>query len=345
MIIHLKQHRQQSGAALLAVLWVIAMLIGLVAGVSLLLVQDLDAAAARRQIFRARMVAEGALNIALNPAMNAGDPLLKRQISEDEAYEVQIIGEGGKLDPNFLLQSASGIPNPSSPGATVDGRGILQNVFIQWGMKMDQANSLINAMLDWIDENNNRTPGNGGAEAKEYGNNGMPFNRPFRSIEEMSLVRGMNVVEQAYPEWRSWFSIYAGTKFDLRSAKPEVVVGVTGCEMRRALALQARFMGRDGILNTEDDDLNITVNDAMGSLSLLASSAFSVGFFDVTSQTKRYVVRVQIGDLVRELSAVAQGSPPSPGAPTGGAQSSILWLSEANPIEEDTVSSNPRATR
>ena len=93
IIIHRFGRRSQSGAALLAVLWVIALLIGLVAGASLLLTQDLDSAAAKRQIFRARMVAEGALNIALNPQVNPGDPLLKRVLSEDEVYEVQIIGE------------------------------------------------------------------------------------------------------------------------------------------------------------------------------------------------------------------------------------------------------------
>lgn len=239
---HHLQSRQQSGAALLAVLWVIAMLIGLVAGVSLLLNQDLEASASRRQIFRARMVAEGALNIAMNPAVKAGDPLLKRQLSEDEAYEVQVIGEGGRLDPNMLLGVSRGPPVPPDPNAPIapvppasgtNGNQVLRNVFMHWGMKLDQSDKLIADLTDWVDADDLHTRINS-AEKKEYGNNGMPFNRPFRSIEEMALVRGMDQVERAYPEWRSWFSIYAGAKFDLKSARPEVVVAVTGCQMRQA---------------------------------------------------------------------------------------------------------------
>lgn len=341
MITHHNQHRHQSGAALLAVLWVIAMLIGLVAGVSLLLTFDLDSAADRRQIFRARMVAEGALAIAMNPAIEMGDPLLKRQISEDEAYEVQIIGEDGLLNPNMLLGVSSpppppplpGVPPPPVPTAPAGNEEVLRRVFIHWGMKFDQANKLINAMRDWVDTNNVPSVGNGGAESKEYGNNGMPYNRPFRSLEEMALVRGMQEVERAYPEWRSWFSVYAGSTIDLKFAKPEIIAAVAGCRIEQAQQLSARFKGRDGILNTEDD-IPVNIGEALTALGVLPAAA---SFFSITSQTKRYVVRVQIGDLVRELSAVAQGSPPAPGAPTGGAQSSILWMSEANPIKNDAV--------
>ncbi|MEQ1748165.1 MAG: hypothetical protein ABL974_02000 [Prosthecobacter sp.] len=328
---HHYRRRNQSGAALLAVLWVIALLIGLVAGASLLLTQDLDSAAAKRQIFRARMVAEGALNIALNPQVNLGDPLLKRVLSEDEAYEVQIIGEGGRLDPNKLLGVSPPSPVPGAPPLPppgTNGEDVLVRVFMQWGMKLDQAKKLIAAMKDWVDDGPGTNPN--GAESKEYGNNGMPFDRPFRSLEEMALVRGMQEVEMAYPEWRTWFSIYAGATFDLKAAKPEVVVAVTGCQMRQAQALHARFLGRDGVLGTEDDP-TLTVNEALGMLGITGPAA-STGFYEVTSQTKRYVVRVRIGDLERELSAVAQGPPPTPGG--GGGPTNILWMGEANPIKE-----------
>ena len=54
-------HRRQRAAALLAVLWLVALLVMLVASTTKLLDQDMDAAIARRQVFRARMLAEAAL--------------------------------------------------------------------------------------------------------------------------------------------------------------------------------------------------------------------------------------------------------------------------------------------
>lgn len=300
--------RTSSGAALLAVLWVVSLLIMLVSASALLLTQDLDAAASKRQIFRARMLAETGLAIAMNPDIKADDPLLRRQLSEDEQYEVQMTGEDGLINPNVLLQR--------------EDRETFRRIFRNWGLTLPQCDAVIDCMLDWVDGDDFKHIN--GAESKAYGRNGMPFNRPFRSIEEMSMVRGMELVEQAYPDWRTWFSVYATGLLDVTEARPEIVSAVTGADLSRAQNLRTRKLGRDGINNTEDDE-KMDISSALAYLGFPATSgAQMAGIISVNSTTKRIVVRVRVGDLDREVAAVTRGA-------IGQGATAILHLQEGNP--------------
>lgn len=306
------QPHRDSGAALLAVLWVIALLIGLVAASSLLLTQDLDAAAARRQVFRARMLAEGALAIAMTPDLKPDDPLLRRRISDEEEYIVQMTGEDGLINPNALLQR--------------EDRESFRRIFRSWGLSLQQSDVVIDCLLDWVDQDPFKRIT--GAESKEYGRNDMPFNRPFRSIEEMSLVRGMELVEQANPEWRSWFSVYATGILDVTEARPEIVSAVTGADIRNAQRLRMERLGRDGLLNTDDDNTQIDLQSAMVILGIPASLAPAYSsILGVNSATKRLLVRVRVGDLQRELAAVTRGA-------IGQGPTAILYLQDGNPSDE-----------
>ena len=285
--------RSQSGAALLAVMWIIALLITLVATLSLLLVQDVDAAATRRQIFRARTLAETGLALATHPDVKPDDPLLHQTLGEGERFDVSVVGEDGKLNPNVLLQK--------------EDRETLRRVFRFWGMDLMQSDALIDALLDWVDGDTFQRPR--GAEARAYGNNaGMPFNRPFRNLEEMTLVRGMREVDAAYPEWRRWFSIYASGVVDLNEAEPEVISAVTGADPMLARQFAARVLGRDGIRNTQDDvraeDLQ-TAGRLLGISIPAGATGLPIG---VTSNIRRIDVIVHVGDHESVLSAVTTGS-------------------------------------
>lgn len=294
---------RQRGAALLAVLWIIALLLGLVAATSLLLMQDIELAAVKRQVFRARMLSEAALAIAMNPDVKADDPLLRRQVAEDERFLVEMTGEDGVLNPNVLLQR--------------EDKDTLRRVFMYWGMNVQQANILIDRLLDWVDGDDFARVQ--GGERKLYNRNGMPFNRPFRSIEEMSLVSGMELVEQAYPQWRDWFSIYASGVVDVNSARPEVMAAVTGTEIRFAQNLRNQRLGRDGQLNTEDD-LELDIASALAILGIPSGDARAT-LLSANSSTRRILVKVQVGDLERQTAAVIRGAP-------GQGASAILWMGE-----------------
>lgn len=297
---------RRRGSALLAVLWVIALLIGLVAATSLLLMQDIELAAVKRQVFRARMLSEAALAIAMNPDIQADDPLLRRQVAEDERFLVEMTGEDGFLNPNVLLQQ--------------EDKETLRRVFMYWGMKVQDANILIDRLLDWVDGDDFARVQ--GGEKKLYGRTGMPFNRPFRSIEEMALVSGMEVVEQAYPQWREWFSVYASGQLDVNEAKPEVIAAVTGTDIRNAHTLRRHRLGRDGLLNTPDDDPVEDLASALGMLGIPIGDPLGLSNrLSVRSATRRILIKVQVGDLERQTAVVVRGA-------IGQGTTAILWMGE-----------------
>ncbi len=292
----LSHARRRSGAALLAVLWVVALLTTLVAASSLLLTQDLDAAASKRQVFRARMIAESALAIAMNPGIKKDDPLLSRQLSDDERYEVVVVGEDGLLNPNMLLQTAN-------------GQTVLKNLFMAWGVPLREAGILMNSLLDWIDADEFTRLN--GAEKKDYRRNDIPFNRPFRSLEEMAMVRGMALVEQAYPQWRTWFSVYASGLLDVNEARPEIISAVTGANIQAAQRLRNTRLGPDGRLGTPDDQPLPDVANALLMLGIPVGTPQALALqtlISVQSVSNRITVRVQVGDLRREVAVLARGT-------------------------------------
>jgi type II secretory pathway component PulK len=285
--IALKKHH---GSALLAVLWIIALLTMLLATSSLLLLQDVDTIGTRRQMFRARMLAETGLAIASHPEIKPDDPRLRSEIEPGVGYAVDIIGEDARLNPNTLLQR--------------EDRDTLRRIFTAWGLKVLEADALIDAMLDWVDQDDfNRVKG---AESRHYRRPGIPFNRPFRSVEEMALVRGMDQVEALFPSWRDWFSVYASGTLDVNDAAPELVSAITGADIILARQFQTRRLGRDGIRNTEDDVPAPDLQTALAALGA-ARSQGAASILSVQSASRRIASTGIMGDFSKTITAIVQG--------------------------------------
>jgi len=302
-----RTHRRRSGAALMAVLWIVALLIALVTTTSLLVMQDVEYDATRSQIFRARLLAETGVSLAMHPDVRPEDPLLHQMLEGDEELHVEVTGEDGRLNPNVLLLR--------------EDRDTLRRVFRYWGIEdLPTADALINYLLDWIDADVfERSPG---AEARAYGRPGMPFNRPFRSVDEMTLVKGMDVIESLYPNWRDWFSIHASGVLDVNEAAPEIVSAVTGADLVMCQQFQARRLGPDGIRNTEDDLPAPDLSTAMARLGIAGNPAQLAAVISVQSNTRRIVSTARVGKLTREIALVMRRLPGRGGSP------GILWLSE-----------------
>jgi type II secretory pathway component PulK len=292
----------------MAALWIIALLSTLVVGTATLLLQDVEMEGTRRQIFRARSLAEMGLAVAMHPAVLPNDPILHQQFGEDEFVDVEIIGEDGRLNMNVLLQR--------------EDRDTLFRIFGYWGLDPQQSGSLFDALLDWVDGDDFVRIR--GAESRQYGRVGMPFNRPFRSVEEIALVQGMAEIDAVYPQWRNWFSVYASGVLDLNEAEPQLISAVTGADILRAQELRARRLGEDGIANTDDD---APMPDVLTALSLLglpiSNPAELAAVVSVTSQTRRIIARAQAGDRTREVAIVTRGAPGQ-----AGGVSQILWMGE-----------------
>src|SRR5690606_24744082 len=172
--------RHHNGSALIAVLWLIAILA--LAAVAAIRVVSFDVEIATSQVhgFRARQLAEMGIAIGANPAVKKTDPLLRQYSEEDgEGFEVRLISEGGRFKINAILLRGDEL--------------LLKGILIDRGLTVDEAQAQVDALIDWVDPND-EVQLNGAEKGwyLEQGRFNQPFNRPFYSLEEMRLVRGMD---------------------------------------------------------------------------------------------------------------------------------------------------------
>lgn len=246
--------RKSSGAALMAVLWLIAIL-GMACMAALRVISfDMEIASAKVHGSRARQIAEMGIAVGCNYVVKKTDPILHRTDGDTgEGYEVRIISEGARFNINAILLQ--------------DDKPLLREIFIKWGLELDDAQAVVDAMSDWVDPDDNVALN--GAEKDFYekeGRTNQPFNRPFYDLSEMSLVRGMDMVEAVRPDWRNWFTILSSGPLDLNEAPAELIAAAAEIEPDQAEVIPETVRGPDGERDTIDD---VPFQNAAAALSLL----------------------------------------------------------------------------
>ncbi len=233
--------RKPRGVALMAVLWLIAIL-AMACMVSLRVISfDMELASSKIHGSRARQVAEMGIAIGSNPVVKRSDPMLHHMDeSTGEGYDVKVISEGGRFNINFIILSGD--------------KPLLREIFSSWGLEIKESQALTDALIDWVDADDNEQLN--GAEKKTYekmGRTNQPFNRPFYNINEMSLVRGMDQVEAIRPDWRNWFTIWSSGALDLNEASAELIAAATEVSVDQADIIPEKVRGTDGERDTTDD--------------------------------------------------------------------------------------------
>jgi general secretion pathway protein K len=242
----------------MAVLWLIAIL-GM-ACMTALRVISFDVEIATSKIFgsRARQVAEMGIAVGSNPSVERSDPLLRFTNEEaGEGYEAKIMSEGGRFNINAIIMQ--------------EDKGLLSSMFIDWGLELEEAQDVVDALFDWVDADDEVALN--GAEKDEYeaaGRINQPFNRPFYDLSEMRLVRGMDLIEAVRPDWRDWFTIWSGGALDLNEASAELIAAAAETRIEVAEAIPEAVRGPDGIRDTEDD---APFQNAAAALDLLGIDA------------------------------------------------------------------------
>jgi type II secretory pathway component PulK len=244
----------RSGAALLAVIWLIAIL-GIATMTALRVISfDVEVASAKIHGARARHVAEMGIAIACNPVIKRTDPLL-RQLNPEagEGFEARIVSEGGRFNLNAILLK--------------DDKPLLRSIFTGWGLELEQAQAVVDALADWVDADDNVALN--GAELPDYeklGRINQPFNRPFYDISEARLVLGMDLVEAVRPDWRDWFTIWSSGALDVNEAPAELIAAAAEVTAEQAEIIPETVRGTDGQRDTEDD---VPFQNAAAALDLL----------------------------------------------------------------------------
>ena len=250
--------RNSRGAALMAVLWLIAIL-SMACMASLRVISfDMEVTSAKVHGSRARQVAEMGIAIGSNPVVKRSDPIL-RQLDEEsgEGFEVKVISEGGRFNINSLILQ--------------EDKALLRSMFIEWGIELEVAQEIADALSDWIDADDDVALN--GAEKDYYEKEGrinQPFNRPFYGINEVSLVRGMELVEAVRPDWRNWFTIWSSGGLDLNEAPAELIAAAAEITPEQAEIIPETVRGTDGLRDTIDD---VPFQNAAAALDLLGVDA------------------------------------------------------------------------
>lgn len=247
------------GSSLVAVLWLIVILA--MASIAAIRVVTFDAELAGSKVhgFRARQLAEMGIAVASNPAVKRTDPLLKQFSGENgEGFEARIISEGEKFNINAIVLRQD--------------EGFMKSLFIDWGLTLEEAQALGDALIDWVDGNDE--VGLNGAESDWYtaqGRLNQPFNRPFYNLDEVRLVRGMDYVEVLKPDWREWFTIWSAGALDLNEASAELIAAAAEITVEEANIIPETVRGPDGLRDTDDDAPFQSVEQALALLGVDAT--------------------------------------------------------------------------
>ncbi len=249
MIILPLNPRHKKGAFMIAVFWIMAVMgLALVATTRIARYQS-SVAAAQMNGIEARQLAEMGVAVAANPQVEKWDLILNRDFGDGTGYNAKITSEGGRFNINYILLS--------------EDKELIRRILDNWDIDFDQASEIADALTDWIDADDNEQLN--GAEFDYYEGQGYqnrPFNRPFYDLDEMRLVRGMDLVEAANPRWREWFTVWSSGALDINEAKAELLAVAAEGNLENAIELVQTIDGPDGIRNTEDDQ-PVQVADAL----------------------------------------------------------------------------------
>jgi len=261
------------GATLIAVFWIMAVMgLALVATVKISQYQS-EVAGSQINGIEARQYAEMGINLAANPAVEEWDPILRQTFENGAGFEVKILSEGGRFNINYIL--------------FLEDKALLRLIFAEWGIEFDTSSEIADALTDWIDADD--TQALNGAEIDYYEGQGFlnrPFNRPFYELDEMRLVRGMDLVEAANPNWRDWFTVWSSGGLDVNEAPAEFLAVATETNVEAAMTVVSLVDGPDGIRNTEDDQL-ISVDEALANLGVADESGVTQSRLGTQDQVNR----------------------------------------------------------
>lgn len=211
-MIHIRKQARQKGFALVLVLWILSLLTIMAGSFALTMRREASIIEGIKNNAQAMSVAES--GIALAEMMMLIPDGARRWRADSSVYQInfanakvriRLLSETGKIDLNAADQA------------------LLQSLISHAPIEEDQQTGLVNAILDWRDEDD--LVREDGAEKKEYKDAGLsyqPRNKPFQSIEELQLVLGMN--ERIYDWLQDIVTVYSGEPtVNLQLASPKVL--------------------------------------------------------------------------------------------------------------------------
>lgn len=228
--------RRRSGAALLLVLWALFLLSAMVIAWALDINSRLTLTGNSSRVLEAEAMASSGAEIALNPTVKAGSSALRGSLGKNQTFEARIVGEGGRLNLNWLLSGED-----SNKIATL--RRYLENK----GIDINERDKMIDSVLDFVDPDD--LPRLNGVETEQgY----RPKNALFQRVEELKEVKSWEKFT-ARPNWDEDFTIYSTGPIDLVWASRDVLMALPGFNEQIVDRYLELRRGPDKLDGTQDD--------------------------------------------------------------------------------------------
>jgi general secretion pathway protein K len=220
---------RQRGVALLLVVWLIALLAGLVAAFAFSArVEHLQS-----RTFDAGLIAGEAARAGAEYALTRiveTDPRLQWKPDGrpytwaygDAKVEIRIVDESGKID-----------LNAADPA-------VMSALFVVLGVERQRADRIAAAIVDWRDTDNLTQP-QGGAEDPDYAEAELPYgakDAPFDTVAEVEQVLGMTPA--LYAKAQPFLTVYSGQMRPDQSFAPGEVLQAMGVDPAPILAQRRR---------------------------------------------------------------------------------------------------------
>ncbi|RYD49722.1 MAG: hypothetical protein EOP83_24805 [Verrucomicrobiaceae bacterium] len=226
--------------------------------------------------------------------------------------------EAARFDINYVLGVAGqgggggqgGQPDQggqSGPGS--QDKALLRTLFVDWGLELEVAQEVADALTDWVDKDDDESLN--GAEKSYYEKEGrinQPFNRAFADLSEMSLVKGMDLVEAVRPDWRNFFTVHSQTGLDLNDAEAELIAAATDVPIEQAELIPEKVRGPDGILYTTDDVPFKDVDAALNELGISKESRPDIGQRVTTGTTVTRIESIGFAEGAKRKITVIVGN-------------------------------------
>jgi General secretion pathway protein K. len=280
-----------SGAALMLSLWALFLLSAMVISWALDIDSRLVLSGNANRVLEAEAMAASGADVALHPSIAVGSPNLHRKMGDRERYDVSVTGEGGRLNLNWL-----------TAGEDPTRLEILRQYLELKGVEMNDRDTMIDSLLDWVSPNIGLHHLNAPPESDDY----YPPHAPLTSVDELKKVFGWTAFTSKL-NWDEDFTINSSGPIDLAWASRDVLRALPG--MRDDLVdrfLQLRN-GPDGIDGTVDDTQFTSLADVQTALGLTAEQSEQIeGLVAFKDQVFRIISMGKSGDVTRSLQMIVR---------------------------------------
>jgi hypothetical protein len=285
------------------VLWAIIMLSAAILAWLEFMQTDLERSADSNREVEARAMARSGIAIGLHPLVSERTPGLEEEVLPGQGFRVRLVGEGGKLNINWLLA-----------GEEPRKLDLLKLWLDHHGLTFQEREHLVDCLLDYVDGDNVKRI-NGAEDDQDY----LPANRPLQSIDEMEEVRGMEPLLRS-PGWKDELTKDSQGPIDLSAADETILHMLPIGEARIAQFLNRR-RGRDGVDGTPDDFQFKNLKEIQSYLGFSDAQFKNLsGLVVHKDQTQRIISEGYSANLVRRIEVIARKG--------GGANPAILLWKE-----------------